>query len=962
MKATKKILMIASAVALLVCTVFVCVSTALVAGESTAVSEYFEFKKVTSINFEDGKKPSSIALVNAPADENSAKVHYWSDVRPGQAGVYDKQGEVSNYFYVIDYNFNPKGNDVYIQPILGVLDKIEQSPAKGFVAEFDLAFFSDLVEKDAMRTVLERVYDDDGNLVYITYTNDSGETVKEPKLQPKWTKLVDKNDDIVIADGTSAYPVQEPVYDENGCLVYEADGYTVKLKNKVDNYGKVIYYGEGDAVMCPETTPVTEIGEFDGAPTGFTVKMLNTHTQGDGSVDILTFSSDTANRTVTINVNKNLEASAPKYTFKADEWCHIAIQYVAETQESYIYAGRDTDDGGRVLIGRINATAKASNKGGELVPVYPLRFRFGCKSTSGAVGFDNLLSYQGLTVHDPDFIDKLDDEDKDGKFKYLMRILTDVNETASVRFYSYEKIKNSVINDYYENDSYKGNAAYEGEVRNLVDKYREYMAENSVLLGEIEAGVKEDNAREYANYVAKVAEVTRSLSTIGERNNKINIARSFLTSVGSNVNKQGDTYNNANKLLEQLGNELAKDEAANNFVHYMGLFNTAITYDANLARIKSHLVSASEYYKVVGVSLDAGDYSDLAPDDYQKLYEAVTVYAGDPEKGIPSAQQIVDNDNAVFNSERFIKLIDYIMIYGDDEETLEADDGTIRRLWESAFEIIRGVNGAYDETYVGFQAAYANYEKVHVYFWEKLQEEHIAVITAKLDTFNLESTSYIAKKAVCTYVDNYFKTNTVYIDLDNEELVELKARNAIYKQQLPALEGDYENLLTQNIIKFVNVVEYMEEFSDYVSVKVLLEEATEYYYSMDLVYDPDGDGVNNVDIEGAIVKFEAKRNLMSMIEEDSAMFVAGTKLLDSAETKDELYMALVECYSHIEYIDATYEGVSAAKAKYDAKYAEYSNTASQVIEHIDETTEVVCSTRGNWSFDTIISYVRDFFN
>ena len=62
------------------------------------------------------------------------------------------------------------------------------------------------------------------------------------------------------------------------------------------------------------------------------------------------------------------------------------------------------------------------------------------------------------------------------------------------------------------------------------------------------------------------------------------------------------------------------------------------------------------------------------------------------------------------------------------------------------------------------------------------------------------------------------------------------------------------------------------------------------------------------------------------------------------------------------FLDLTYEGAAAAKAIYDAKYREYTNAANVANSQLDETTELVCSARGNWDFDGIVSFIKNLFD
>ena len=145
MKNTKKLLMILSAAIILVATAFAVVSSAVVAGEGTTINEYKNMKRVEKVNFEDGKNTYSLAnkgkLPSAADQANSGKATLVNNIWQGAPDIYD--GALSRYFYMLDYSYNSSVKaDLYIQPVLGVLNNVDKTPTNGFVSEFDIAFFS----------------------------------------------------------------------------------------------------------------------------------------------------------------------------------------------------------------------------------------------------------------------------------------------------------------------------------------------------------------------------------------------------------------------------------------------------------------------------------------------------------------------------------------------------------------------------------------------------------------------------------------------------------------------------------------------------------------------------------------------------------------------------------------------------------------------------------------------------
>ncbi len=1066
MKTTKKILMILAAIAVLVCTVFACVTSAVVAGEATSVDEYLTMKKSAEDNFENGTSTSfsNAANLNKVDPANKALVagvRYWSEFRKGAVGVYDDPDALSEYFYTFDYNYN-NGSHVYIEPIFGVLNDIERTPTKGFVSEFDIGFFSPLIEKtrpafDANgdpimeevkengkvvtepvlykegeilqvvaydergnikydsnnKVVMEDAVDDygfpiyakagdpkmvplynedgtvvlnkdgsvamegattpkmqqatevvmqskvtyardnDGEPIWIEYTGADGQPVREPKLAPVWEEVRDEKGQVVLF-GEGAV-VMKAKYDANGQLVRDENGIIV-LEPDLDKSGNVQYHDPEAAKLQLAESPVYTKGAFQDLSSKFEIDMQNTQTYKDGRVQLLRFQTKASDGTVTVTVLNNVDSTATTtYTFGVDEWCHFTIQFVAETSTVYVYVGKDTDEGGRKLVCQANAFSEAENKGGAIVPVYPLRLRMGCSAKAGIVCIDNVLGYQGTTVHDPDFIDKLDDEDPDGMFRYFMSVLTNESANATSRFSAYGDIGEYVISNYYNNGNYTAAAYRDQTLRDLVDIYNDYKANKNGIYDKLVSAMCDENAKTYAMYVGKITATERKLENTAERSSKVAIADEFLASCGSNINKSSDAYLEANALHKEAKAALAADIASNEFIHNMELFINSVNYGSSSTRVQYHYKNASIYRAAIS------NPEELSATDAAKLRSAITNYDGNGTTVLP-ADQVITNNIAEWNSQRFVQIIDLIKLNGSGTDDYANDDGTIETLWRLALEIIRGNDGPYNSEYAGFAEAEIVFNTVHSYFWTKLQDTHIALLSAKLDGFNAANSSYIDKAGICNYVTQYFAANEADIDPENTAIATLRDRNETYKTQLSTLETDYNNLLTQNTIKFVNVMNYMAEFEYYEDIKPLFDEATVYYYSMDLVYDVDGDGENDVDVDACVAQYEKTRELLSNIEEDCALFVASSALFEDASDKEEIYAALVECYSHTTFLDETYTGVAAAKKTYDAKYAEYTGTAANIVEHIEQTNDVALSTRGNWDVDTIIAFVRSLFN
>ena len=980
MKNTKKLLMILSAAVVLLATAFAVVSGAVVAGEGTTINEYKNMKRVEKVNFEDGKNTYSLAnkgkLPSAADQANSGKATLVNNIWQGAPDIYD--GELSKYFYMLDYSYNSSVKaDLYIQPVLGVLNNVDKTPTNGFVSEFDIAFFSpteiaEYTEKlipkldengetvtDAdgnpvMVVEQENVYDAEGKPVYVQETNADGTPMVDADGNPVY-KTDEKGNKINVTKDVMI-PVQEPLYKP----AYNADG-TIQRDSK----GNTIYEKDADGNNIPmldEKGNVIMVDkvikkDFVNISGSFNIGMYNTTTLRDGKVDLIYMNGE-GNRvkaTFGSKATPNLMEGAAAYYFSADQWYHITIQYNAETMMTYVYISPSgVSEADRTLVGEFSAMDDAENQGGAIVPVYPLSFRMGGTLGAGRVGIDNLLSYQGTTVHDPDLVQKMDEDEM---FLYFMETLDSDANGAVVRYQAYTDIKEYVIGNYCQNGvptvEY-GNPNYQALVDavNLFLSYdKDEKVNESDEIGKLTAlvnAVKQANADEFIAFVNRVGDVNRSLSNTAEREAKINMADEFLTSVGTMINRTDANYTNAIERLKVYRQQVTADINANSFVSNMTIFMRSVEYGATVDRLEAHYNKVKTYYEA-GVTVP----SEIQATDstgYNNLVKALANYLGSDTQS--SAEELIAIARKDENSVRFINIINLIKVKSTGSWQGDVDaNNEVENLWYRAFSILR--DQPYNPEYEGFAAAEVVYDSANEFFYAKLQKKFISDIKAKLDTYNSAENSYIDKAGICTYVDLYIAENQKDFDPDNAELNREIERNATYKAQLPIIEGDYKNLLTQNTTKFVNTMKKAAEYVSYADLKPLYDEATEYYYSMDLVGD---------DINAYLESYELLRQKMNTIEASCDTFIYCANELKTETDRDVVFALLSEAKSCMAGLDDSYEGIGAAKAAYNDAYAKYTANAESINSQLEETLNVAASVRGNWDFDAIVSFVKNLFN
>ena len=909
MKNTKKLLIILCAVTVLVAMMLsfaLSVSAdqdTVVAGQGTTLDEYLNMKKVYSNGFE-GKV--TLGLANSgdlPGTYQSLAGGVRAsdpDVWRAVDAVYGSDDTTADNFYVIDYNYNKDtGADLYVQPKFGDLNNIEKTPMYGFVSEFDIAFLSPrnpIYEKDDLGRFV--YIDADGNKYYEDENN----------------VFYDDAGNEVVSDGKGGLTLNAGTKDEKA----------IRVSQCIEKYERGAYI------------PMT--GTFG-------IGMYNTHTYKDGRLNLIYIDGKTEEIKICLYGSGEVI-----YTFSPDEWVHIAVQYDADTMLTYVYVGRDDtvhSDGavGRKLVTTLNAIDQPENYGYENTAVYPLQFRLGCSSRAGTVALDNFLSYQGTSIHNPDLVSKYSEINL---LTFLASVLTneDGTNTATNSFQAFGYIEDMLPN-YYDINSgtyFTSSSA----ARAAVESYLDYYRNTDGVMDELKNRVKLENTEKFLYYVKNVTDVTRTLDNVLERKIKITAAEKFLSSVGAFIIKNDD-YAEAHNILVEASSYIQSDENSNKFVSYMNLFKQSLDYGASLNRITAHYEKAKECY-TLGIS-NYDDFYGVDDASYEKLRNAVDLYVGDSSTG---AAEIIAQNTRENNSERFVNIAN--IMKNKSVGSWEKDGAAIKNYWKLALDILLDDN--YLASYPGMEDAMAIFNSANKYFWAELQLEHIAVLSAKIEEFNDQSKSYVEKAAICTYVEKYISANERYLDVDNSEISSLIAISEAYEIQLETIELDYANLLVQNTIKFVNLMQYIELFDSYEDVKPLYDEATDYYYSMNVK----SDSVSEETIAIYVAKYENLRTWVLSTEADCEVFLAYSNILETAEGDDELYYALSECYDCLDFLDETYAGIKDAKVVYDAAYNEYVSAARLVNAQIEQTANIACALRGNWDLDLIVSYFKSLFN
>ena len=545
------------------------------------------------------------------------------------------------------------------------------------------------------------------------------------------------------------------------------------------------------------------------------------------------------------------------------------------------------------------------------------------------MSFDNVLTYAGTKVHDPKYVERMSGPEK---FCFFVDCFADDTLGEADRYLAYSLAKNL-----YENQP---------EIKNIDDvevvtsiKVYENMIANEELVDALKAIAAKNNSVDFYNRVLEVRAMPRLLANSANRASKIAAISSFLNSCAGLLDNQCTEYSEGQRLMNVLKTEITQDENAVFFTSSMEKF--AMCEELGFSSsMRKHYENASEY--LANAALPAA-YTDDDPANANSTYKRYVKAYSDYQ----SAFAILDEVELRGNASKFVEIVNILI---ERESEWFTDDGTCRRLWQKAREIVLG--NRYDaQGTPGFENAYlifTNLGGINDTFWNYIQLEHVALLQEKLDGFNAPEITYIGRYAIITYIDHYINVNSDMIDPSNTKVAEIYAISENYRKNLTLYEQDYLRMLEENASKFMDLIEVIKQMTTYEQIKPLFDEATDCYYGMDI---PDEETM------AAVAYYEELAIKMSDIETDCVILGEAVKEIAAATNNDELYAALVKGYACIDNADVTVAGVKANLDAYNAAYNAYMSTVGAMNDELSAATDVVSSVRSYCGIDDLVDYV-----
>ncbi len=617
------------------------------------------------------------------------------------------------------------------------------------------------------------------------------------------------------------------------------------------------------------------------------------------------------------------------------QWTHVSvvIDNVQDTFDIYINYELVEKDRSYAVTGHELNNLKAIRMGSQ-------------NDDSRSFAIDGILGYEGTCPRTLDRLSSMETDEE--RLEFYANTLENENASFTDRYISLNTLAKSISNYCLDGEILPEYAENE-QVITFVNTYLNYEeTANPENYEFILSGYKEENLKHLKTILERYETAGRKLSNIVARQASLDLADAFLEE--SMFEETAPGLKAAKDTLAQYKIEIERDNAAYAFMKAMFSFDRSPTVSA---KEKHYITAMTSFESFKNDSYNGGslidhyltDTSKYPTTDEGKIFSFYyDLYSG--------AKDLLDAVVRQDNSNNFIVCISYVSGYTTEEE-YEANFTEIKRLIEIAREMVytdKETDGAYfDADIEGFEAAMAHYERINAYFYNKLQQQHVETLASKLTAVE-NSDSYIERSGACTYVNNYIAVND--IDMSRSDIQEIIAKCEAFERELGTQLEQYEELLEQNTTYFINVVSKINAASGYSAFRALYDEATEYYYKMNI----NGEGVG-----GAIALYEAYREQMNEIESENALFVAAVKSLLNSKKRANQYKYLVECQKHISFAEQDIEGVSAAITTYNQLKASYDKEVNSINGEVLETVNTMCTVRKDYDASQSAVATKDIF-
>lgn len=681
--------------------------------------------------------------------------------------------------------------------------------------------------------------------------------------------------------------------------------------------------------------------------------------------------------------NPNLPAVTVNDAIAIGAWTHYSLTYNAQTKLGQLYINYQ-------YICDVSYYSKDSEKLNDQFRMGPTSAAF---SNWGGWDIDNYQAYFGNQVRITDKFDNMSDEDQ---FVYFVNTakygtgdpadetITPALDNYLARNTAYERAK-ALVSAFEDNVKFKETVElfksieYEKEIKkpamemNLQD-IQSRVAE--ILDGKL---TTENMAKKLAliddlnSFISKNSALINKADTTPEVGYQAQMSKVYELEADIDVLLQVDGFI---KAVEKFSRATALSALTRHAASAEAIYSVAFAEEANRELVKDDplvLQFEQEFNGQVkddGKLIEEGEEGYIAPENYIKLFDYYDSFAAQL-----AARAKYENSKKIINAVDYITSLDG---YDDTVEFWSANYSVIYDYMNMIRNIVNEDNydAVNEDVKENVEAALIKFREIDVYFYEKLQQEHIKAIEAILAKYEGVST-YIERYAVVQSAKEYFDEEAPFtfdtalnntkinkavreaVEDEKARLLELKGIVEVYETEVLAYEDAYLDVLDQQTQYFINTVNHMSSVVSFSEIVELFDKATTYYYGI------------NVNVEGATEAAETYaeyRAYIAEVRENNAMLAVYAREIDfalfeeGAAKRDALYAALKNCGEYVDAVDASDSNVARYLATYNTELAKYEANVSAVKGAIYEAVQFTNAVRSESLPVTVLSVIGRLIN
>lgn len=476
---------------------------------------------------------------------------------------------------------------------------------------------------------------------------------------------------------------------------------------------------------------------------------------------------------------------------------------------------------------------------------------------------------------------------------------------------------------------------YDEAMRNLPLFYLsgEYLTEDEEVIAAIDELLQFDFdglRTELADYnLAKYTTLYEKLRAQAPGEETLSIRAYWLETIDTYYGTLGgiitsnDSYREMASYVSDERYRIDIEKLALEFVSHVNAFYSASTVSLKKASCESAL------NLIDSIDREIINSEELYPEFYSALERSLEM------------ETILYESICIDNSKKLLACVTYVMQEAPTEADWDAKYDKLARYVAEARAIIKG--GDVDLYYRDLYSVLEDFEPMMNYYFARLQNYHLAYITSELERYEA-SEQFFERVGILTKLRDY--VNEEDIDLEREDIAALVKRIDDELALVMEDEDEYEALLEENTARFVEICEGLVGSVDYATMKKIVSEASEYYYTMK---------VDIASVQDAIAIYVVRRNEIKAKEELASTFSMLVDIVDPAS--EDALSGIITSFEYLGALDRDVPGVSSSISSLMSKMAEYDSAVKEINEEILSTAAASVyarNTDGMGSFVTLM--------